>query len=176
MRPNVQGKPGGGQRLGQTAPTAARLDRLVGPGFCFCFREPINDQTTINWPTDNRTKNCCLLFRDGMAEQHKAARQTIKWQLCVCVFVWRSKATGNQLAGRRSEAIVFVVCCSGIERRTAINSATDIRAGVHDSVLCSRSSAERQSICRTTISRHCVLLRALQEPINHKRALRKPIE
>ena len=44
-------------------------------------------------------------------------------------------ATGSQLAGQRSETIAFVVCCSGMEQRTAINSATDIRARVFDWLL-----------------------------------------
>ena len=50
------------------------------------------------------------------------------------VFVSPSEATDNQLGGQRSEEVVFAVHCSGIERRAAINCATDFRAGVHDCV------------------------------------------
>ena len=108
--------------------------------------------------------------------RQSTARQTFEPE-CVIVFWLRDQGPNdNQFAGRRSVEFVFVVLCSGIERRSAINSATDFRAGVHDCVLVSRSWAERQSIRRTTIKGHCVLLRALQEPINRKRALQKPIE
>ena len=65
------------------------------------FIEPFGRRTTLNSPTDHQTAVVCLCSP--------------------------SEATGNQLAGRRSEAIVFVVHCSGIERRTAINRATDFK-------------------------------------------------
>ena len=67
------------------------------------------------------------LFRDRMAEQRSAARQTIRPNCVLIVFASQSEATDNQLAGRRSEAVVIVVRCSGIERRTAINRATDFK-------------------------------------------------
>ena len=57
-------------------------------------------------------------------------RLTIRRQLFV--FVSPSEATDNPLGGQRSEEVVFAVHCSGIERRTAINCATDIRARVCD--------------------------------------------
>ena len=81
-------------------------------------------------------------------------RPTIGRQLFV--FVLPSEATDNQFGGQRSEGVVFAVHCSGIERRAAINCATDIRARVFDCVLVSRSRAERESICRATIKGNCV--------------------
>ena len=93
------------------------------------------------------------------------------------LFVVPASNNGRRSTARQIfEPECLIGCCSAIERLAAINRATDIRAGVHDCVLFSRSSAERQSICQKTICIHCVLLRALQEPINGKRALQKPIE
>jgi len=58
-------------------------------------------------------------------EPHSIRRLTIRRQLFVLCSP--SEATGNQFAGRRSEAIVFVVHCSGIELRTAIKRTTDFK-------------------------------------------------
>ena len=87
------------------------------------------------------------------AERLSIRRLTIRRQLFVLCSP--SEATDNQLAGQRTEGFEFVFF-SGIERRTAINRATDFMPDCVNCVLCSRSWAERASVRGTTFRGHWV--------------------
>ena len=118
---------------------------------------------------------CCLAINGHRQPTRRTAIRN--HYVCCLLFVVPASNNGRRSTARQIfEPECLIGCCFAIERLAAINRATDIRAGVHDCVLFSRSSAERQSSCRTMICIHCALLRALPEPINRKRAFQKPIE
>ena len=99
------------------------------------FGFAIKGRTTINLPDDDQRKLCLwFIVPASNGGRQSTARQTFEPE-CLIVFWFRDHGPNdNQFAGRRSEEVEFVVHCSGIERGTAINCATDFQAGVHDCV------------------------------------------
>ena len=90
---------------------------------------------TINL-ADSDQRELCLRFIVPASNggRQSTARQTFEPE-CLIVFWFRDQGPNdNQFAGRRSKEVLFVVHCSGIERRMAINCATDFQAGVFDCV------------------------------------------
>ena len=130
----------------------------------------------INLPHDDQRALCSLFVVPASnGWRQSTARQTFEPE---CVIVLGFAIKGRATINAPDSDQMALCCCLLFRRRTAggINSATDIRAGVCDCVLVSRSRAERASVRRTMIRRNRVLFGTLQEPIIRKRALQEPIE